>query len=325
LSIKNDTSYEGTEDLTVELSNPTGNATLGSPKAVPITIVDDPAGTFQFNSSSYTVDAATGSITLKVMRTGGSEGVSTVDYTTSDGTAIAGVNYRATNGTLVFNHGVTDRTIQVPILDPEATGSDTRFYVTLSDPNGGASIGTPKKATVTINANDGAGEGSFTINLKKGWNLISIPVVPRDGNITTLFSPIMGNISIIWEYNSSNGTNAWAYYTTMTDKYEQGTLRSVNERQGYWVRCTNDTAFTVTGYRPQSSNVTLKSGWNLIGNPTLDIRQPLAAYPAEKIVWQFNSSNASSPWSYHTTVTDKYKQGTLTELKPGYGYWVRIP
>jgi len=134
----------------------------------------------------------------------------------------------------------------------------------------------------------------------------------------------MNNVSIIWEYNSSNGSNAWAYYTTMTDKYQQGTLRSVNERQGYWVRCNSDSVFTVTGYLPRTSDVTLNTGWNLVGDPTMDVRQPLAAYPNEKIVWGYDTSNASSPWAYHTTMTDKYQQGGLTQLEPGHGYWVRI-
>ncbi len=43
----------------------------------------------------------------------------TVRYATSDGTASAGSDYRATSGTLTFRPGQTEKTISVPVLDDE--------------------------------------------------------------------------------------------------------------------------------------------------------------------------------------------------------------
>ena len=48
----------------------------------------------------------------------------TVDFATSDGTATNGLNYTATNGTLVFAAGVTNRTIMVPLLNDGVVGGD---------------------------------------------------------------------------------------------------------------------------------------------------------------------------------------------------------
>jgi hypothetical protein len=167
--------------------------------------------------------------------------------------------------------------------------------------------------------------GVWTLNLKKGWNLISIPIVPQTNNLINFFGPdVMSDIAVVWEYNSTNASSPWAYYTTMTDKYQQGSLTTIKEHQGYWVRVYNDITFTVTGAVPESSDVTLNSGWNLVGNPTTVTRQPWSAYPTAKVVWEYNSADVSSPWAYYTTMTDKYQQGDLTELNPGYGYWVRI-
>jgi serine protease AprX len=271
----------------------------------------------QFESMNYAVNGSFA--TINVTRVNNSLGPVTVHYGTYDGTAKAGLNYTATNGTLTFNQGEINHTIQVPLNNSPAASNRT-FNVMLSNPTGGAVLGIPNRTMVTIMNST----YSYTYHLKKGWNLISIPIVPQDGNLTAFFSPIMGNVSIVWEYNSSNASNPWAYHTTMTDKYEQGTLRSVNERLGYWVRCSNDTNFTIVGPLAESANVTLHSGWNLVGNPIKDIRQPWNAYSTAKIVWEYNSSNASNPWAYHTTMTDKYEQGTLTELRPGFGYWVRL-
>ena len=50
----------------------------------------------------------------------------TVRYATSDGTASAGSDYRATSGTLTFRPGQTEKTVSVPVLDDELDeGSET--------------------------------------------------------------------------------------------------------------------------------------------------------------------------------------------------------
>ncbi len=50
----------------------------------------------------------------------------TVRYATSDGTARAGSDYRATSGTLTFRPGQTEKTVSVPVLDDEQDeGSET--------------------------------------------------------------------------------------------------------------------------------------------------------------------------------------------------------
>src|SRR5262249_51077170 len=71
----------------------------------------------------------------------------TVNYATSDGTAVAGTNYTAVSGTLTFPANATSEQFSVPITDGGFT-TDTSFTVNLSSPSN-ASIGT-SSATVTI-------------------------------------------------------------------------------------------------------------------------------------------------------------------------------
>lgn len=64
----------------------------------------------------------------------------TVQYSTADGTAVAGTNYTATSGTLTFSAGATSQTVSVPILnDPIATGNLT-FSLNLSSPSSNAML-----------------------------------------------------------------------------------------------------------------------------------------------------------------------------------------
>ena len=57
-----------------------------------------------------------------------------IDYATSDGTATAGSDYRATSGTLTFRPGETAKTISVPVLEDSHDEGDERLTLTLSNP-----------------------------------------------------------------------------------------------------------------------------------------------------------------------------------------------
>ncbi|QJD85752.1 FG-GAP-like repeat-containing protein [Cohnella herbarum] len=107
-------------------------------------------GTFRLSSSAYSAAEGDGSVTFAVYRDGGSYGTATVDYATADGTATAGSDYEASNGTLAFGPGETLRTISVPILDDSVHETDETFTLSLSNPSEGAAIGTPASAAATI-------------------------------------------------------------------------------------------------------------------------------------------------------------------------------
>ena len=111
------------------------------------------AGTIGLSSNAATFPTDRGPLAVTVTRTGGSTGTVTVDFATSDGTAVAGVDYLPTNGTLTFGPGVTSRTIflSVPATTPPASPAKT-FTLTLSNPTGGATAGATTSATITIPA-----------------------------------------------------------------------------------------------------------------------------------------------------------------------------
>ena len=159
---KADTSLEGAETFTVTLSNPGGGATLGTPAAAVVTIVDDDTPRLQFTTATSTVAESTASVTLTVQRVGPTTTENTVQYALAGVTATGGDDFVGTSGVLTFPAGVASRTIVVPIVgDTIAEGPET-FTVTLSNPTGGAILGTPSVATVTILDNDPAGVVQFS-------------------------------------------------------------------------------------------------------------------------------------------------------------------
>jgi sugar lactone lactonase YvrE len=60
----------------------------------------------------------------------------TVGYATADGTALAGTNYRAVSGTVVFAPGETSKTILIQTLDDGVVDPNLTFSVNLSSPSG---------------------------------------------------------------------------------------------------------------------------------------------------------------------------------------------
>jgi sugar lactone lactonase YvrE len=78
----------------------------------------------------------------------------TVNYATTDGTAVAGTNYTATSGTLTFASGVTTQTIRVPILDSGSQTAALTFAVNLSNPQ--LATLSQSQATGTIEPSDQA-------------------------------------------------------------------------------------------------------------------------------------------------------------------------
>jgi len=109
----------------------------------------NPPGTIQIGSASF--DVTEGAvINIMVTRSGGSSGVASVDYATSDGTAVAGTDYPATSGTLTFADGISgNQTISIPITDDNTAEVAETFTLTLSNVSG-ATLGVNSSATVNI-------------------------------------------------------------------------------------------------------------------------------------------------------------------------------
>lgn len=110
-------------------------------------------------------------------------------------------------------------------------------------------------------------------NLYQGWNLISIPVIPVNGNVADVVSGYGGlvegitdDLDVIWEYDAAAGV--WRAYSPAHP--EASDLTQLRDGVGYWVKMAGDATLTVIGsnmmagpYAPPEYDVV--EGWNLIG------------------------------------------------------------
>lgn len=107
-------------------------------------------GSLEFSAASYSIDENVATVSVTVARVDGSAGDVSVDYTTTDGTAVAGSDYTSAFGSLTFLDGETSQSFPVAIIDDSDVEGDETFEVALLNAAGGAVIGTRDTAIVSI-------------------------------------------------------------------------------------------------------------------------------------------------------------------------------
>jgi WD40 repeat protein len=176
IPITQDALDEPDETVDLTLTSPTGGAAMGAQSTAVLTIVDDEPGpqpgSLQFSSPTYSLGEAGPAATITVTRTGGDEGTVTAHYAASPGTASAGADYTPTSGTVTFVDGDTSETFSVPIIQDGIDEPDETVNLILNAPTGGASIGVPSSAVLTIVDDDPGSPSGCTISGTSGNDII---------------------------------------------------------------------------------------------------------------------------------------------------------
>ena len=193
----------------VKLLNPTLNGTnspalLGSISNAVVTITNDNfIGSFSFTQPQYVVNENGGAVVLTVNRTGSTAGTAFVDYQTTDGSALADVNYEGQTNQLTFNPGEISQTILIPIYDngfsDNLAPADFNFFVALTGGNPGVAVGQYPSAQVNI-------VDSYDHNITPGSPDPSFNAVPGvDGPVYSLAQQSSGAVVIAGSFGLVNG------------------------------------------------------------------------------------------------------------------------
>ncbi|VAW53137.1 hypothetical protein MNBD_GAMMA05-1700, partial [hydrothermal vent metagenome] len=91
------------------------------------------SATLRFASATSSVNENDGSVQITVQRVGDTSNTTTVDFTTTNGTATAPADYTTANGTLTFNAGETSKTFTIVISDNSVTDGDKTVNLSLSN------------------------------------------------------------------------------------------------------------------------------------------------------------------------------------------------
>ena len=274
--INKDSINTGPRTINLKLSQPTGTngGVLGYPSAATLVISDDDssngsggttAPTFQLAADtdyvSEPASGTTGTETVYIIRSGDLSTSATVNYSTADGTALAGQDYTTTTSQVTFPSSATAvnsadaiiQAIQIPLLyDGSATEPMRSFTFSLALPSGSNSLLTaPTSETVNIVNID----GSPTVQ----WSSPSYSVNENGGSVR-LTAFVAGNVTseVDAPYATKDGSAvAGVNYTSASDTFQflpgDGDVAESVDVPVLDDGVTGDKYFTVDLTRPDSS------------------------------------------------------------------------
>ena len=162
----------------------------------------------------------------------------------------------------------------------------------------------------------GGGTSVATLTLQPGWNFVSLPLIPQDTQIDSVFSSLDFGTDYD-QVSSFNPTTSDFDNYNNNDTYNQ--FDTVEYGKGYLVYVNNTSSVTLalSGQLPiTNQQVSFKSGWNLIGTPSND---PIAVSDA--------LSSLTLDTDYDRIV--EYNSGAYVDLtqsdtlQPGKAYFMR--
>lgn len=280
--ICNDHTVEETELFRMSLSNPTGASILGNQNTTLLLIHDDDSfGSLQFSDPTFTATEESRTATVTVTRTGTDGPAVGVSYaTTAGGTAtggtscgISGVDYVQTSGTLSWSDGdVSSKTVTITLCDDDAIDNGETINLVLSNPTGGASLGTPGTATLNVTDGDLVFEVTNTNNAGAGSlreAITNANLSGTQGTVTINFaSGVNGSIDLLTslpDLNARMVINGPAADRLMVRRSQTSGTPDFRILQVNRDRTVNLSGLTIANGRSQF-------GAGLINNGTMTIR-----------------------------------------------------
>ena len=149
----NDVTVEAVESFGLQLFSPSANALIGNNLTF-ATIIDNdaPTGTPVVSISDFVVDEATREASFYITLNRPSTSVVSMNYTTANGSALAGTDYIASSGSLSFAPGETAKTVKVSLVNDNLSELSEAFNLVLSSLVGATTL--DAVGTAIIHEND---------------------------------------------------------------------------------------------------------------------------------------------------------------------------
>src|SRR5439155_762752 len=202
--------------------------------------------TIQFDSATYEVTEGKTNKTITVTRTGAHDTSASFHYASSAGSATNGSDYDDVSGDLTFDPGQTTKTFDVPIHEDNIFEGDETVNLTRSNVTGGATLGSPSSATLTIHDNDsqptisindvtinegnsGTTDFDFTVSLSNpSYQTITVNAQTADNTATTADSDYTGVSSTLLTFSPGITTQHVHVLVNGDTKYELNETFFVN-------------------------------------------------------------------------------------------------
>jgi hypothetical protein len=152
IPVRGDSEVETDESFTLSLDAPV-NGLLAATSTATVTLLNEDLPTLSLSGMTLAEGDSRSNASVQVKLSAAISQPVTVNYTTRDGTAVAGSDYTPLSGTLTFAPGETGQTLTLPILGDSDAEPDETFTLELSDPLN-ASLAVASSAVIAIRNDD---------------------------------------------------------------------------------------------------------------------------------------------------------------------------
>lgn len=159
-----------------------------------------------------------------------------------------------------------------------------------------------------------------SISVTAGWNFISLPRQPSDTAITSVLSPVLSHVKIVWGFD--NELKIWKRFKPPSDT----TLATMEQGKGYWVFLDDAGAIDMTDWSLPTVTLSLSPGWNLVGFSGIN------GASAEGVLNRISGSwEILWSWEENSMWSARHESGAELPVPPietfqrGKAYWLKVP
>lgn len=338
ITVNGDTNIEDNETFNVNLSNPTGGATIADGLGVG-TILSDDLATLSIDDVMVLEGnpGDTNMLVFTVTRSTPNFGPATVAYTTNNGTAtLADNDYTDNDGVLNFAAGENSKTISVAVTGDLATEADetvtillgaTTGLVTVANGTGTGTIKNDDSPVISINdvtMNEGlSGTTSFTFNVtldRTSVNTITVTAATSDGTATIADNDYQQLGATVVTFTPGQ-TSMPVTVLVNGDAFVEG-------NETFNVNLTLPTGGAAIGDALGVGTITNDDNVEITGTKTDTLGNPIAGVTFEL----YNDDgafpgvfNPASPFATNPTGVDTLRQTTVTGADGRYNFGAALP
>ncbi|MBD3203376.1 hypothetical protein GF327_03720 [Candidatus Woesearchaeota archaeon] len=162
-------------------------------------------------------------------------------------------------------------------------------------------------------------------NFSQGYNLVSIPCVPKPAPVSEVLESVEENIVSIHHYVPSSA-DPWKTYNPELPSWAVQDLTEIDRKKSYWLNLDSNVTFQLNSSTASPNYIYTKQGWNMIGYPTLtpvEIGEALVSInQSYDILYSYNTLNNS--WEEYTWNSSKSSEQNIINMTPYTGYWIKM-
>jgi hypothetical protein len=160
---------------------------------------------------------------------------------------------------------------------------------------------------------------AFGMWLHEGWNLISVPFIQMDTDLSRVLDSINGSYDAVQIYDISDNLDDWKHHQVSKSSVLND-MKDITHMNGFWIHVTEPggVLFQCPGILPEvNQSISLKPGWNQVGYPSLTNKTRTEAL--NNLTF---GTEIDTIWTYNASTQIWEKIGDTDYFERGRGYWI---